>query len=60
MARRVDDLNEMERGTGLVISRAVGERLRASLPPETTALPPRLQYLLDELRRNDPDEPRPR
>ncbi|MBR1220487.1 hypothetical protein JQ557_20975 [Bradyrhizobium sp. U87765 SZCCT0131] len=55
MARQVDDLNRMERGTVIAVGRAVGERLRAALAPETTPLPPRLQGLLDEMRRSESD-----
>jgi hypothetical protein len=37
---------------------AVGERLQQSLRPDASRLPPRLQHLLDELRRRDGEDRR--
>ena len=35
------------------ICEEIGERLRTILPPETAALPPRLQFLIDRLAEQD-------
>lgn len=43
----------MDRVTTRSICHAVGERLRQHMRPEMSQLPPRLQTLLDELRRQE-------
>ena len=54
MQNRITDSEEqIDRMTSASISNAIGERLRRSLPPENTALPSRLQALLDEMQRQD-------
>ncbi len=48
----------MDRETCRSICDAVGERLQQSLRPDTSRLSPRLQHLMDELRRRDREVPR--
>ena len=58
MNGRINDSGEMiDRKTSRSICDAVGERLQQSLRPEASRLSPRLQHLMDELRRRD-GEPR--
>jgi hypothetical protein len=53
----LQDNNEtIDRHTSRSIREAVGERLQQSLRPETSLLSPRLQQLMDELRRRDRDD----
>ena len=53
----------IDRNTCRSICTAVGERLQQSLRPEASYPSPRLQYLMDQLRKRDreappaPDEP---
>ena len=44
--------------TSRSICDAVGERLQQSLRPEISSLSPRLQHLMDELRRRDSEDSR--
>lgn len=50
-----DSQAQIDRATSTSIRRAIGERLRQSLQPETVGLPSRLQHLLDEMQRQDCD-----
>jgi hypothetical protein len=43
----------LDHDTSRSICDAIGERLRRDLGPKSRTLPPRLQWLLDELRRQD-------
>jgi len=52
------DSQQIDRSTSRSICDAVGERLQQSLRPDTSRLSPRLQRLMDELRRRDGDERR--
>ena len=59
MISRISDNNEaIDHKTSRSICDAVGERLQQSLRPDTSRLSPRLQRLMDELRRRDGDERR--
>jgi hypothetical protein len=51
--RITDSFETIDRKTSRSICNAVGERLQQSLRPETTALSPHLQHLMDELRSRD-------
>jgi hypothetical protein len=54
MNGRINDSGEtIDRKTSRSICDAVGERLQQSLRPEALQLSPRLQHLMDELRRRD-------
>jgi hypothetical protein len=54
MIGRINDSGELiDRKTSRSICDAVGERLQQSLRPEASRLSPRLQHLMDELRRRD-------
>jgi hypothetical protein len=54
MNGRINDSGELiDRKTSRSICDAVGERLQQSLRPEALRLSPRLQHLMDELRRRD-------
>jgi hypothetical protein len=54
MKSQITDFDEgIDGKTSRSICDAVGERLRQSLRPELSSLSPRLQYLMDELRRRD-------
>ena len=54
MSGRINDNGEqIDRKTSRSICDAVGERLQQSLRPEASRLSPRLQHLMDELRRRD-------
>jgi hypothetical protein len=56
---RITDSNEtIDAKTSRSICDAVGERLQQSLRPEISSLSPRLQHLMDELRRRDNDTSR--
>lgn len=44
---------QIDRRTTRSICRAVGERLRQDIRPETTDLPSHLRSLMDELKRQD-------
>ena len=44
--------------TSRSICDGIGERLQQSLRPDTSRLSPRLQHLMDELRRQDREVPR--
>lgn len=51
---RITDISEtIDYRTSRSICDAVGERLQQSLRPEISSLSPRLQHLMDELRRRD-------
>jgi len=52
IARWDDDDEPIDHKTSRSICDAIGERLQQSMRPEP-ALPDRLQYLLNELRRQD-------
>jgi hypothetical protein len=53
-----DSSETIDRKTIRSICDAVGERLQQSLRPEISSLPPRLQQLMDELRRRDSEDSR--
>jgi hypothetical protein len=53
MNNRIAQNELIDRRTSRSICDAVGERLQQSLRPEASRLPPRLQHLMDELRRRD-------
>ena len=53
MHRNQASHEQMDRVTTRSICHAVGERLRQHMRPETSQLPPSLQALLDELRRQE-------
>jgi hypothetical protein len=54
MNSRINDSGELiDRKISRSICDAVGERLQQSLRPEALRLSPRLQHLMDELRRRD-------
>ena len=53
-----DNSETIDRKTCRSICDAVGERLQQSLRPDTSRLSPRLQHLMDELRRRDREVPR--
>jgi len=53
-----DSCETLDRKTAQWICEAVGERLRQSLRPESSRLSPRLQQLMDELRRQDSEDRR--
>jgi hypothetical protein len=53
-----DSVETIDRKTSRSIIEAVGERLQQNLRPETSRLSPRLQHLMDELRRRDSGERR--
>jgi hypothetical protein len=60
MNGRINDSGEpIDRKTSRSICDAVGERLQQSLRPEALPLTPRLQHLMDELRRRDSERRRP-
>jgi hypothetical protein len=47
--REIDRYEQIDRVTSTTICKAIGDRLRQNLVPDPSGLPPRLQYLLDEL-----------
>src|SRR5205085_9642143 len=53
-----DGTQTIDRNTSWSICEAVGEHLQQSLRPERSRLPPRLQNLMDELRRRESAKPR--
>lgn len=54
MSDRINESSEqIDRATSLSICRAVGERLRQDFRPQSSDLPSHLQYLMDELQRQD-------
>jgi hypothetical protein len=55
--RDVDRDEQIDRATSTTICKAIGERLRQNLAPEPAGLPPQLQRLLDQLRRQDSQSP---
>ena len=59
MISRISDNSEtIDHKTSRSICDAVGERLQQSLRPEALPLTPRLQHLMDELRRRDSERRR--
>ena len=57
MISRISDNSEtIDHKTSRSICDAVGERLQQSLRPDDSRLSPRLQHLMDELRRRDGEE----
>ena len=56
MSRITDSSEPIDRRTTQSICDAVGERLRQSLRPEDARLSPRLQQLMEELRRRDRED----
>jgi hypothetical protein len=56
--RITDSCETIDRKTSRSICDAVGERLQQSLRPEAKGLSPRLQHLMDELRRRDSEDRR--
>jgi hypothetical protein len=53
MSDRINESEQMDRATSRSICRAVGERLQKDLCPENSELPSQLQYLMEELQRQD-------
>ncbi len=51
-----DSSEAIDRKTIRSICDAVGERLQQSLRPDSSRLSPRLQHLMDELRRRDRED----
>jgi len=60
MGRITDSYEPFDYKTSRSICDAVGERLQQSLRPEFSSLSPRLQQLMDELRRRDSEDRRRR
>jgi len=56
---QANDSEQMDYKTSRSICDAVGERLQQSLRPEALRPSPRLQHLIDELRRRDGERRRP-
>ena len=56
MGRITDSYEPFDYKTSRSICDAVGEGLQLSLRPEVSRLSPRLQHLMDELRRRDSEE----
>ena len=56
MGRITDSSETIDYRTSRSICDAVGERLQQSLRPEFSSLSPRLQQLMDELRRRDSED----
>ena len=56
MGRITDSSETIDYKTSRSICDAVGERLRQSLRPEMSRPSPRLQQLMDELRRRDGED----
>ena len=56
MGRTTDSSETIDYKTSRSICDAVGERLRQSLRPEMSRPSPRLQQLMDELRRRDGED----
>jgi hypothetical protein len=52
-SQSTDNSERIDYKTSRSICDAVGERLQQSLRPESSRLSPRLQHLLDELRKQD-------
>ncbi len=48
-----DDHDQFDRATSAAIRRAIGERLRGAVAPDTHDVPPRLQSLLAALRQQE-------
>ena len=57
-SRITDNSDTIDHKTSRSICDAVGERLQQRLRPEASRLSPRLQHLMDELRRRDGEERR--
>jgi hypothetical protein len=57
-AETVMDSPQIDRNTSRSICNAVGERLQRDLRPESSPLSPQLQHLMEELRRQDGEDPR--
>jgi hypothetical protein len=58
MGRITDSIETFDYKTSRSICDAIGERLQQSLRPDVLHLSPRLQHLMDELRRRDSDTSR--
>jgi hypothetical protein len=52
------DCQPIDRTTSRSICDAVGERLQQDLRPEASPLSPHLQHLLEEMRRQESENPR--
>jgi hypothetical protein len=50
-----ENCEQIDHATSASICRAIGERLRENFQPDATGLPSRLQYLLDQIQRQDHD-----
>ncbi|MEA2789670.1 MAG: hypothetical protein QOG73_2076 [Acetobacteraceae bacterium] len=48
-----DKVEPMDDKTSRLVRDAVGERLEHDLPPKSSNLSPRLQHLMDDLRKRD-------
>jgi hypothetical protein len=57
VSRTTDSSEAIDRRTSRSICDAVGERLQQSLRPEPSRLSPHLQHLMEELYRQDREEP---
>jgi hypothetical protein len=51
--REIDREAQIDRATSTTVCKAIGERLRKNLAPETSGLPRHLQQLMDELQSQD-------
>jgi hypothetical protein len=56
MGRITDSSETIDYKTSRSICDAIGERLRQSVRPDVARLSPRLQHLMDELRRRDGED----
>jgi hypothetical protein len=59
-SRITDKREQIDRKTTRSICEAVGERLRQDLRPESQRPSSHLQHLMDELRRRDSEDRRPK
>jgi hypothetical protein len=57
--REIDSEAQIDRATSTTVCKAIAERLRKNLVPETSGLPSHLQQLMDELRSRDGRDPQP-
>lgn len=56
--RNLNSHESIDRATSTSICKAIGERLRQNMAPESSDLPPALQRLLEEMDRQDSDPSR--
>ncbi|MBS0529044.1 MAG: hypothetical protein JSS22_06605 [Proteobacteria bacterium] len=48
-----ENADRIDAATGRSVCQAIGERLRTDTLPDESELPPRLQFLLDQIRTQD-------